>query len=77
MVIKAVAFDFGHTLIDERKDDHIPLESSPIHLMPEVSEVLPSSRCHWQSGRTDAQLPRRSFASGLRGLASDGFLRGL
>jgi FMN phosphatase YigB (HAD superfamily) len=41
MVTKAVAFDFGHTLIDERKDDNIPLESRPIHLMPEVCEVLP------------------------------------
>jgi FMN phosphatase YigB (HAD superfamily) len=41
MVIKAVAFDFGHTLIDERKDADVPLESRPIHLMPVVSEVLP------------------------------------
>jgi hypothetical protein len=41
MVIKAVAFDFGHTLIDERKDDNVPLASRPIHLMPEVCEVLP------------------------------------
>jgi FMN phosphatase YigB (HAD superfamily) len=41
MVIQAVAFDFGHTLMDERKDDNVPLESRPIHLMPEVSEVLP------------------------------------
>jgi hypothetical protein len=41
MVIKAVAFDFGHTLIDERKDENVPLDSRPIHLMPEVSRVLP------------------------------------
>jgi FMN phosphatase YigB (HAD superfamily) len=41
MVIRAVAFDFGHTLIDERKDGTISLESRPIHLMPGVSEVLP------------------------------------
>ena len=41
MVIKAVAFDFGHTLIDERKDGTVPLESRTIHLMPEVCEVLP------------------------------------
>jgi FMN phosphatase YigB (HAD superfamily) len=41
MVIRAVAFDFGHTLVDEQKDASIPLESRPIHLMPEVSEILP------------------------------------
>lgn len=41
MVIKAVAFDFRHTLIDERKDGNVPLDSRPIHLMPEVCEVLP------------------------------------
>ena len=41
MVIRAVAFDFGHTLVDEQKDTSIPLESRPIHLMPEVGEVLP------------------------------------
>jgi hypothetical protein len=41
MVIKAVAFDFGHALIDERKDDNVPLASRPIHLMPEVCEGYP------------------------------------
>jgi HAD superfamily hydrolase (TIGR01493 family) len=41
MLIKAVAFDFGHTLVDEQKDASVPLLSRPIHLMPDVSEVLP------------------------------------
>ena len=41
MAIRAVAFDFGHTLVDEQKDAAIPLGSRPIHLMPGVSEVLP------------------------------------
>ena len=40
-VIKAVAFDFGHTLVDEQKDRSVPLESRAIHLMPDVREVLP------------------------------------
>lgn len=40
MVIKAVAFDFGHTLVDEQKDASISLESRPVHLMPGVSEIL-------------------------------------
>ena len=41
MAIRAVAFDFGHTLIDEQRDRTIPFESRPIHLMPEVSKTLP------------------------------------
>src|SRR6266481_691802 len=41
MVIRAVAFDFGHTLINEQIDGSISLESRPVHLMPEVSEILP------------------------------------
>ena len=41
MTLKAVAFDWGHTLMDERRDEQIPLETRPIHLMPGVAEVLP------------------------------------
>jgi FMN phosphatase YigB (HAD superfamily) len=41
MAIRAVAFDFGHTLIDEQRDGTISLESRPIHLMPGVNEILP------------------------------------
>ena len=41
MVIKGVAFDLGHTLVDEEKDATIPLETHPVHLMPWVSEILP------------------------------------
>ena len=40
-LIRAVAFDFGHTLVNEEKDEASPLESRPIHLMPDVSEILP------------------------------------
>jgi hypothetical protein len=39
--LKAVAFDLGHTLMDERRDGHLPIEVRPVHLMPGVSEVLP------------------------------------
>lgn len=39
--IRAVAFDFGHTLVDERMEASIPLESRPVHLMPEVAKILP------------------------------------
>ena len=41
MPLKAIAFDWGHTLMDERWDEHIPLETRPVHLMPGVTEVLP------------------------------------
>ena len=41
MYLKAIAFDWGHTIMDERRDEVVPLGSRPIHLMPGVSEVLP------------------------------------
>ena len=41
MPLKAIAFDWGHTLMDERLDEHIPLQARPVHRMPGVAEVLP------------------------------------
>lgn len=41
MQLKAIAFDWGHTIMDENRDREIPLDVRPIHLMPGVSEVLP------------------------------------
>jgi len=41
MPLKAIAFDWGHTLMDERQDEHIPLDIRPIYLMPGVADVLP------------------------------------
>src|SRR5437667_1143140 len=40
--MNAIAFDLGHTLMDERKDAHIPIEARPVHLMPGVADVLPA-----------------------------------
>jgi FMN phosphatase YigB (HAD superfamily) len=40
-LIRAVAFDFGHTLVDEQRDASVPLDLRAVHLMPEVSETLP------------------------------------
>jgi putative hydrolase of the HAD superfamily len=37
----AIAFDWGHTLMDERLDADTPVETRPIHLMPGVMETLP------------------------------------
>src|SRR5262249_6660026 len=39
--MKAIAFDWGHTLIDERRDEHIPLDTRPVYVMPGVVEVVP------------------------------------
>jgi FMN phosphatase YigB (HAD superfamily) len=40
MFLKAIAFDWGHTLMDEHRDEHIPLETRPVHLMPGVAGSL-------------------------------------
>jgi putative hydrolase of the HAD superfamily len=39
--LKAIAFDLGHTLMDERRDQHVPIRARPVHLMPGVADVLP------------------------------------
>ena len=41
MQLKAIAFDWGHTVMDENRDREVPLDVRPIHLMPGVSEMLP------------------------------------
>jgi FMN phosphatase YigB (HAD superfamily) len=64
MVINAVAFDLGHTLIDERKDGDVPLDSRPIHLMPEVSKVLPILALPlavWANTRTATEADLRQW----------------
>ena len=64
MVIKSVAFDFGHTLIDERKDGDVPHESRPVHLMTEVSEVLPFlplPLAVWANTRTACEAELRQW----------------
>jgi len=40
-MIKAVIFDFGHTIVDELQHRDLPLRSRPVRLMPGVLEVLP------------------------------------
>jgi FMN phosphatase YigB (HAD superfamily) len=64
MVLQAVAFDFGHTLIDERKDGNLPLDSRPIHLMPEICEVLPFLSfplAVWANTRTATEADLRQW----------------
>ena len=39
-MLKAVIFDFGHTIIDELKDSDIPLKQRPISLMPGLPDTL-------------------------------------
>ena len=41
MTLKAVAFDWGNTVMDEYRDGDVPLDVRPIHLMPGVADVLP------------------------------------
>lgn len=64
MVIKAVAFDLGHTLIDEEKDATIRHEERPVHLMPWVSEILPqipNPMAVWANTQTATGAELRSF----------------
>jgi len=38
--VKVLALDWGHTLMDERRDRNVPLDDRPAHLMPGVREAL-------------------------------------
>jgi FMN phosphatase YigB (HAD superfamily) len=40
-MLKAVMFDFGHTIMDELKERELPLTSRPVHLMPGLPGILP------------------------------------
>jgi putative hydrolase of the HAD superfamily len=39
--VKALAFDLGHTLMDELRDRDVPMDVRPVHLMPGAAEVVP------------------------------------
>jgi FMN phosphatase YigB (HAD superfamily) len=39
--VGAIAFDLGHTLMDERRDREVPIQDRPVHFMPGVADVLP------------------------------------
>src|SRR5262245_18577798 len=39
--LRLVTFDFGRTLVEERKEAAVPIESRPVDLMPDVLEALP------------------------------------
>jgi HAD superfamily hydrolase (TIGR01509 family) len=40
-MVRAIAFDLGHTLMDECRDIDVPIEHRPVHLMPGVADVVP------------------------------------
>ena len=40
-MLKAVMFDFGHTIIDELKERHVPVASRSVRLMPGLPGILP------------------------------------
>ena len=64
MHLKAVAFDWGHTLMDERRDDHVPIDARPIHLMPGVRDTLEHVELPlglWANTRTAAEADVRRW----------------
>lgn len=64
MMLKAVAFDWGHTVMDESRDGGVPLDARPIHLMPGVLEVLPQiglPLALWANTRVAAETDVRGW----------------
>jgi HAD superfamily hydrolase (TIGR01662 family) len=65
--LKLVAFDFGHTLVDERQDAAAPIEIQPVRMMPDVLEVLPQVRLPmavWANTRTAGESAVRHVLAG-------------
>lgn len=74
-MLKAVAFDWGHTLMDEIRDRDVPLDERPVHLMPGVAEMLPRMTLPlavWANTRDAAEAEVRDW---LRRAALDRFFR--
>src|SRR4051812_24959589 len=64
MPLKAVAFDWGHTVMDECGDRDVPLDVRPVHLMPGVSEVLPQIALPlalWANTRVASEIDVRGW----------------
>jgi FMN phosphatase YigB (HAD superfamily) len=64
MPLKAVAFDWGHTVMDECRHADIPLDLRPVHLMPGVAEVLPQialPMALWANTRVAAETEMREW----------------
>jgi HAD superfamily hydrolase (TIGR01509 family) len=64
MRLKAIAFDWGHTLMDECRDGDVPLHARPVHLMPGVLKVLPQlplPLALWANTRVAAEADVRGW----------------
>ena len=62
--LMAVAFDWGHTVMDERRDADTPLPVRPVHLMPGVADVLPRIAVPlalWANTRVDGEAAVRQW----------------
>ena len=62
--LMAVAFDWGHTVMDERRDADTPVHSRPVHVMPGVSDVLPRIALPlalWANARMDKEAEVRQW----------------
>jgi hypothetical protein len=63
MQLEVIAFDWGHTVMDENRDREVPLDARPIHVMPGASEVLPHLALPLALG-ANTRLPRESDLRG-------------
>jgi FMN phosphatase YigB (HAD superfamily) len=73
--VNIVALDWGHTLMDERRDRDVPLDDRPAHLMPGVREALgaiPLPLAVWANTREGDERHVRAWLrrAGLDGVFS-------
>ena len=68
--MKVLALDWGHTLMDERRDRHVPLDDRPAHLMPGVREALAAIALPLAVWANTREGDERHVRAWLRGPAS-------
>lgn len=69
MHLKAVAFDLGHTLMDEERDADVPLEARALHLMPGAFEAVSQidlPLAIWANTRVAVEADVRSWLTRAR-----------
>jgi FMN phosphatase YigB (HAD superfamily) len=68
-VLKIIAFDFGHTLMNELLDQETPVEMRPVRLMPGVADALPKISVPfalWANTRTAREAEVRAWLKRAR-----------
>jgi FMN phosphatase YigB (HAD superfamily) len=72
-MLKAVMFDFGHTIMNELKGGNAPLASRPVFLMPGLPDILPRISLRMGIGANTKVARERDVRRWLKRAAIDNY----